>query len=529
MPEAWHGFRPERLAAILEAIVDAGVPDNGLASGFLMFVRGGDAGRFEQHDRRTAAQDGASAHAGAGAGAPADAPAASAPASSDVGTPPDTTTEMPAVMKLAQAIDLRMRGSVTEALALLDSIGAVAPLQPVFDARGGWDLMITVQHGITAILAGQFDRALTIFTGARFQASFASLVCLSRDALVKSALLHAAFGDQREARIVLDHAASLPRSISWIEPRIDVTAMLAESMLDTTPPDLALETVHSLPLADVGEMWPFYAIALHRAHVRAGRVQDLSARIAMLEGIPFPYVPGKGFSGSVLPLIRANRALEQGDARSAAWFAAAADQEFIGTRLVLMRIEARGNRPQRALRTAARTADHLGSGAMRRLDLWRSASIVEALLALDREDEALLVLRASASIAGGLSESERELFPVEVRRFGSVHLPAASASPSASATPDLPDLPVLPAPPAPPAYLTPREREVVEMLATDLSRADIAAALYISINTLKKHLRVVYDKLDVTRRDAAVLRARHEGWIGPAAPGTQHPRSHSAS
>jgi DNA-binding CsgD family transcriptional regulator len=477
LPEAWHGFRPERLATILETLIDSGVPDSGLASGFLTFVRGDDTDRFEQHSADTA-----------------------------------TDAEMPDVMKLAQAIDLRMRGSVTEALDLLDSIGAVGPLQPVFDARGGWDLMITVQHGITAILAGRFDRAMAILTGARFQAPFESLVCLSRDALVKTALLQAAFGDQREARIALDHASALPRSISWIEPRIDVTAALAEAMLDSTTPQVALETVHSLPLVDVGEMWPFYAIALHRAHVRAGRVQELTSRIALLEGVPFPYLPGKGFAGSVLPLVRAVRAMEQNDLRSAAWFASAADPDFIGTRLVLLRLDARGNRVRRVPRTATRLAELPGVGALRRFELWRSSSLVEALLALGRDDEAVLVLRSSVGLLGDLLESEQELFSVANDRFGT--LQPSSVVPRNQAdvlglvdrTESAVDTPTS-------TYLTPREREVVDLLATDLSRAEIAATLFISINTLKKHLRIVYDKLDVTRRDAAVLRAKHEGWI----------------
>lgn len=528
LPEAWHGFRPERLASILESLIASGVPDSGLASGFLRFVRGSGA------------------HTGdhvAAAPATADAPnVAAVPA-----------TELPDVLKLARAIELRMSGSVAEALELLDSIGAVEPLQPVFDSRGGWDLMITVQHGVTAILAGRFDDALTILTRARFQAPFASLVCLSRDALVKTALLHAAFGDQREARIALDQASALPRSVSWIEARIDVAAALADAMLDSTPAEAARDTVRSVPLADVGEMWPFYAIALHRTHVRSGNQDNLAERIAVLERVPFPYRRGAGFAGSVLPLVRAAMAMDQGDSRSAEWFASGADPEFIGTRLVQLRINARGSRARRVPRSAATLAATPGADSLRRFSLWRSASLIEALLSLGRDDEAVAELRASTGRAGGLTESERELFSVAIERFGPV-LPSAG-NPSGqvfSAEPAfVPDLPMAdrrtttpgntgfsaepafiaenttsvveqtePGPPAAvgapiPAstYLTPREREVVEMLATDLSRSDIAAELFISINTLKKHLRIIYDKLDVTRRDAAVRRARLDGWL----------------
>ena len=56
--------------------------------------------------------------------------------------------------------------------------------------------------------------------------------------------------------------------------------------------------------------------------------------------------------------------------------------------------------------------------------------------------------------------------------------------------------------------LTPKEREVLRLLATRLSRREIGARLYISLNTVKTHQRAVYRKLRVEHRGAAVSRAR---------------------
>lgn len=55
--------------------------------------------------------------------------------------------------------------------------------------------------------------------------------------------------------------------------------------------------------------------------------------------------------------------------------------------------------------------------------------------------------------------------------------------------------------------LTRREREVLELLAQGLTNKEIASALFISINTVKRHLRAVFEKLDVHTRSAAAAKA----------------------
>lgn len=62
-----------------------------------------------------------------------------------------------------------------------------------------------------------------------------------------------------------------------------------------------------------------------------------------------------------------------------------------------------------------------------------------------------------------------------------------------------------------PAGLSDRELEVVRYLPTALSNAEIAAHLYVSVNTLKTHLRAIYRKLGVTGRREAIERAEDLG------------------
>jgi LuxR family transcriptional regulator, maltose regulon positive regulatory protein len=61
--------------------------------------------------------------------------------------------------------------------------------------------------------------------------------------------------------------------------------------------------------------------------------------------------------------------------------------------------------------------------------------------------------------------------------------------------------------------LTEREHEVLRRLSGMLSTAEIAAEMYISVNTVKTHLRSIYRKLSVANRNEAVRCARQLGLI----------------
>ncbi|MFJ6574396.1 LuxR C-terminal-related transcriptional regulator [Streptomyces sp. NPDC091368] len=70
-----------------------------------------------------------------------------------------------------------------------------------------------------------------------------------------------------------------------------------------------------------------------------------------------------------------------------------------------------------------------------------------------------------------------------------------------------------PGPGTPVEELSERERDVLERLARAMSTEDIAADLYVSVNTVKTHLKSVYRKLSVHRRNEAVRRARELGLL----------------
>jgi LuxR family maltose regulon positive regulatory protein len=56
--------------------------------------------------------------------------------------------------------------------------------------------------------------------------------------------------------------------------------------------------------------------------------------------------------------------------------------------------------------------------------------------------------------------------------------------------------------------LTDRERDVLRFLPSRLTQQEIAEQLYVSVNTLKFHLKLIYRKLGVTSRAEAAEIAR---------------------
>jgi ATP/maltotriose-dependent transcriptional regulator MalT len=61
--------------------------------------------------------------------------------------------------------------------------------------------------------------------------------------------------------------------------------------------------------------------------------------------------------------------------------------------------------------------------------------------------------------------------------------------------------------------MTPRELEVLELMAQGMSNREIAEKLFVSENTIKTHSSRVFDKLGAKRRTQAVQMGKELGLL----------------
>ena len=120
---------------------------------------------------------------------------------------------------------------------------------------------------------------------------------------------------------------------------------------------------------------------------------------------------------------------------------------------------------------------------------------------------AILDRLGEAATAGRCADEARELLaecpdPGMAQRLllGTQHRPGGRSS-REHADPELPE------------ELTNRELQLLRLLTGNLNRREIAAHLYVSLNTVKTHQRSLFRKLDVSDRSGAVERAKKLGLI----------------
>jgi LuxR family maltose regulon positive regulatory protein len=131
------------------------------------------------------------------------------------------------------------------------------------------------------------------------------------------------------------------------------------------------------------------------------------------------------------------------------------------------------------------------------------AALERALLLAEPEGYARLFVDEGATMAGLLDAiASRGPVRAYARRLLSLFGDRGTAAPSGEGMRGLAE------------PLSEREREVLRLLATEMSGPEIARLLVVSLHTVRTHTKRIYTKLGVNSRRAAVVRAEELGELG---------------
>src|SRR5690625_342755 len=399
----------------------------------------------------------------------------------------------------------RMQGRATEELEQTRELHQqLGHMRPIVGSPDGLELHTTVQIAITAMLAGDFTEALTNFTRAQMHAPVPKFAFLTRDALTKAALIHACFGNSTTARYLLQRAETVPRTSSWAEDQIDAHRDFAKTLISTAGPEESLHKLRSISLHDIGEMWPFYIMATHRILETSGDHDELEHQMEMFDSMPFPRRDGDGFSGSVIPLKRALLAMKAGRGTEAQTFLDRADQNFSYTQLIQSAAHIYAGRPQQAIQDVTRLRPE--TRGFRLMEVRRLAILAAAQYQSNENADCIDTLARASELPRGLTPQEIQIFSPETRELAAKHVSGWPTDSHHAST-------FLTGLPKPGLALTDREVEILQYLAQELSRAEIAEATFISVNTLKTHLKAIYRKLGVSSAADAIIGAQRRGLL----------------
>jgi LuxR family transcriptional regulator, maltose regulon positive regulatory protein len=379
-------------------------------------------------------------------------------------------------------------------------------------------------RGTAGLWAGQLDEAARLLeAGATAAAAFSAdqdrASCLGQLALVAAVCGWLGRGTELAAQAMAGTAASQPPAAA---PHAHPAALVARAWVHLERNELpearnvlkqAEAALSSAPERLTGAL---ACLVAAQAALAEGQTEAVAQLVAQARsGWPVPT-----WLGHQLSLIESQAYVAEGDLGAAL----AAAERIDGTSSVAAAVSraqatATAGDPGRARRALEPVLTAPGGVPYRvRVHAW----LVDAQLSYDRGNPA----RGHRSLAAALRLAGREqlrlpfvlehnwLRPVLRRdpqlahQYQRLIAPArpAEAPPSRLRLPEQPTVLVV-------EPLTEREREVLRHVSGMLNTAEVASEMYISINTVKTHLKSIYRKLAATHRGEAVRRARQLGLI----------------
>jgi DNA-binding CsgD family transcriptional regulator len=342
----------------------------------------------------------------------------------------------------------------------LDSRGHLERGVEVSRATGQGQLLAPMLTGQAwaEFFLGRLDRADELGQAAIDSARLGANPLLLAWALFMPTLLGIARGDLDEALTAAEEAAELARQVAMGNFSAAQAWIHGWALLEAGHADRCVEVIEAAGLTDPdrvlvvpGAMCVTFEL-LARAEVERGRDQEAQRwgeqGLAFTGRVPAGAFAGFGLGAQAVALLAAGQRREAADLA----LRAAAGSEGVGARL----IEARS-------RTLAGRA---------------LAAADEPEAAIGELERAHSVLRERGAERWA-DEAAREL-----RKLGSR---ASRPTRGVAASARLPSL-------------SPREREVAELVAEGRSNREVAAALYLSEKTVEGNLRRIFAKLEISRR-----------------------------
>ncbi|MGO4255820.1 LuxR C-terminal-related transcriptional regulator [Marmoricola sp. RAF53] len=329
-------------------------------------------------------------------------------------------------------------------------------------------------RAIGLALAGQPLDALRAAAGVRRVARAAGMQTLRTELSLADALVAVEIGDREQARAELDGLVArtaYPMTFAGFVARIQLTELaVGDGLLDEAAVALrAAETIcrEELGLREFGAAGAASLLARTGTSLALAQ-EDLTAATRWAQRVQDP------FWG---PVEAARVHLAGGDRPAAAAALEPAVPRCPRHRVVADLVAARvlpASERERAVKAVTAAVETAAEHGMLQTVAWWGAGLVETIeLAAWRVPDGWMQ-RLRRVLVPGLDEGAED---------GAVE------------------------------HLTSREREVLRLLPTRLTHREIATELFVSQNTLKFHLRLIYRKLGVNSRADAVERARRLGLL----------------
>ncbi len=401
-----------------------------------------------------------------------------------------------AVPGLARAhIELRLRERPVEALHYVhEELETYRTARgPLLDAADGEGAVWLAQAATTALLAGEVALAQGILLTALDIPVPARFPFARREVIAKRALALAVGGNVTEAEHAVELGRRVPRTESWVETFVDRTLWLAEFIcaVDTLDPRAEeMRLVSPSPMAHP-DFWPV-ALTAHVRHLLLTGRRELAEELCdavSATGRPAP--DAEGLYASVVADARVAIRHDRRPMRDGGTERASAAQRELSRAHHLF---ATGQFPSVTRMTFPATHN-------------------------DRLVRAMDILRAQAAMAKGRVREGRQLLLDAVRvvlqrRTYSVlsYLTAAgldaigdtAEGTRAAEVVERLGLPLTEVRAVLAAPLTEAEIDVLNLLRDGLTREQMAQRLFLSVNTVKTHLRAAYRKLGASHRVEAL-------------------------